>query len=180
MKRFGLSMLVALLFASVSFAQQNAADAPASKEDIERYLQTVHARDLMKARLEATKKELHEVIHNLVKNQSDLPADFEARMDTVSDGALTELSDEKLVQAMIPAYQKHFTKGDIDALVTFYSSPAGQRILKELPAIQAEAMQATSGIMQRMMEKAVGRVQEEVAQAQKASEPNSTKKAQQN
>jgi hypothetical protein len=38
MKRFALYPLVSLLLSSVSPAQQNVADAPASKEDIERYL----------------------------------------------------------------------------------------------------------------------------------------------
>jgi hypothetical protein len=77
-------------------------------------------------------------------------------------------------------YQKHLTKGDVDALVTFYSSPTGQKILKDMPAMSAEAMQAASPIIQKMMVKAMDRVQEEVAQAQKASGSDSTKKTQQN
>jgi hypothetical protein len=170
MKRCALYLLVSLLLASVSPAQQNAADAPASKEDIERHLQTVQARDLIKARLKATTKELHKIIHNLVKNQPDLWADLASRMDNLSDGAIAELSDNKLAHTKIPAYQRHLAEGDIDASVTLYSSPTGQRISKELPTIQAEAMQAASGTMQRMMEKAVGRLQEEVAQAQKAGD----------
>ena len=48
MKRSALALLVFLLFTSVSFAQQNDADAPASKADIEHYLDTMHMRDLMK------------------------------------------------------------------------------------------------------------------------------------
>jgi hypothetical protein len=107
---------------------------------------------LIKARLEATTKELHKIIHNLVKNQADLSADLASRMDNLSDGAIAELSGNELVHTKIPAYQRHLTEGDIDALVTFYSSPTGQRILKELPAIQAEAMPAASGTIQRMME----------------------------
>ena len=33
------------------------------------------------------------------------------------------------MQAMVPAYQKHFTKGDIDNLVAFYSSPTGEEVI---------------------------------------------------
>ena len=35
MKRITLAILVSLLLASITFAQQSPADAPASKEDIE-------------------------------------------------------------------------------------------------------------------------------------------------
>ena len=34
-----------------------------------------------------------------------------------------------MMQSMVPAYQKHFTKGDIDNLVAFYSSPTGEKVI---------------------------------------------------
>jgi hypothetical protein len=48
---------------------------------------------------------------------------------------------DEIVETMVPAYQKHLTKGDIDNLVAFYSSPTGAKVLREMPAIMAEAMQ---------------------------------------
>jgi hypothetical protein len=44
----------------------------------------------------------------------------------------------------------------------------------------AEAMQAASPIIQKMMAKAMQEVQEEIAQAQKPGDADSTKKTQQN
>ena len=79
---------------------------------------------------------------------------------------------------MTPVYQKHLTKGDVDALVTFYSSPTGQKVLKEMPAMTGEAMQASSGIMKKMMAQAQERVQTEIAQMQKETEGNSYKQPQ--
>ena len=52
---------------------------------------------------------------------------------------------------MTPVYQKHFTKGNIDDLLAFYSTPTGQKVVKELPAISTEAMQAATPIYQKMM-----------------------------
>jgi hypothetical protein len=46
-----------------------------------------------------------------------------------------------MMQAMVPAYQKHLTKGDIDNLVAFYSTPTGEKLLRDMPAIMAESMQ---------------------------------------
>jgi hypothetical protein len=178
MKRFALGILVSLLLASISFAQQSPADAPASKEDIEKYLDTMHARDLMKSTLDAVTKQMHQMIHEETKKQPNLPADFEARMDKMMDDMFKNFPTDDLLQAMIPAYQKHLTKGDVDSLTAFYSTPTGQKILKEMPAMTAEAMQASSGILQKMIAQAQDRVQTEIAQMQKETEGNSAKQPQ--
>jgi len=66
-------------------------------------------------------------------------------------------------------YQKHFTKADIDSLIAFYASPTGQKVLREMPGITAEAMQSMIPIMQKQMEAIRQRVQEQVADALKDS-----------
>ena len=53
---------------------------------------------------------------------------------------------------MAPVYQKHLTKGDIDNLVAFYSSPTGAKLLREMPSIVAESMQSAMPIMTKYME----------------------------
>jgi hypothetical protein len=180
MKRFVLPLLVSLLFATVSFAQQHAADAPASKKEIEKYLETMHIHELMKSTLSAMTTQMHKMVREQVQRQPNLPSDFEARMDKMMDDMVTDFPTDDLIEAMIPVYQKHLTKGDVDALVSFYSTPIGQKVLKEMPGMMTEAMQAASGVIQKLTAKAMDRVQEEVAQAQKAAGSDSTKKTQQN
>src|ERR1700730_9809923 len=145
MKRLAFGVLACLLLASISFAQQSAADAPASKEDIEKYLNVMHYRDLMKSTLDAMTKQMHQMTHEQVKKDPSLPPDFEARMDKIMDDTLKDLPIDDLLQAMIPAYQRHLTKGEVDALTASYSAPTGQKILKEMPAMTADAMQSASG-----------------------------------
>jgi hypothetical protein len=180
MKRAFVVFAIYLAFASVCFAQQNPADAPATKEDIERYLEAMHTRDLMKSMLEVMKKQMHQIAHDRIQKQSGLPSDFDARMDKMMDDMVANFPAEDLLQVMIPVYQKHFTKGDVDALVAFYSSPTGQKFVKELPAIQAEAMQAAMPVIQKMSAKVMDRVDTEIAQAQKAAGADSSKKPQTN
>jgi uncharacterized protein len=108
-----------------------------------------------------------------VQKQPNLPADAEARMDKMMDDMFKDLPIEELLQVMIPVYQKHLTKEDVEALNAFYSTPSGQRILKEMPAVTAEAMQASTGIIQKMMTKAEERMQSEMAALQKANDGNS-------
>jgi uncharacterized protein len=59
-------------------------------------------------------------------------------------------------------YQKHFTKGDIDALITFYSSPTGQKVLQEMPAVMADAMGVMMPMVRKHMEKVTQHMQQEM------------------
>ena len=178
MKRFAFAVLACLLFASISFAQQSAADGPASKEDIEKYLDAMHYPDLMKSTLDAMTKQMHQMTHAQLEKQPNLPPDFEARMDKTMDDMMKDFPIDDLLKAMIPAFQKHLTKGEVDALTAFYSAPTGQKILKEMPSMTADAMQAASGIMQKMMAKMQDRLQNELAQAVKGADGNSKPQAQ--
>lgn len=152
-------------------AQQIGADAPASKEDVERYMGAIHAHDMMKQVMQAMSKPMHEMVHQqFVKDQEKLPPDFEARMTRIMDDMLTDLPLDDMTQAMVPVYQKHFTHGDIESLIAFYSAPVGQKLLHETPAITGETMQSIMPIMQSRMAQMQQRIQQEVAESLKASQ----------
>ena len=175
MKRPALVLLACLLFASISFAQQNDANAPASKADVERFLDAMHTRDMTKSMMNAMTVQMHKMVHEQVLKQPNLPADSEERLNKLTDSVYKEMPVDKLIDVMIPVYQKHFTKGDMDALVAFYSSPTGEKMVKEMPAIMSESMQAASGILQEMMAKMTQRVNDEIAQMQKSDDGKSNK-----
>ena len=170
MKRFLLISTLWVAFPLVGIAQQSTADSPASKEDIERYFQVMHLRDTMKQMMDVMNKQAHQMVHaQISKDAANLPPDFEARMNKMTDEELKNLPVEEMLQAMIPVYQKHWTKGDVDAIVAFYSTPTGQKVLRELPATMAEGMQAVAPIIQKRMNGMMERVQQEVAQMVKES-----------
>ncbi len=66
-----------------------------------------------------------------MKNKDKLPLDFEARMNKQMDDRMKNMPFDEMLDAMVPSYQKHFTKGDMEALVTFYSSATGQKVLRK-------------------------------------------------
>jgi hypothetical protein len=170
MKRPALVLLACLFFASISLAQQNDANAPASKADIEGYLDALHSRDMAKNMMATMATQMQKMIHEQIEKQSNLPPDFEARIDKTMNAYWKDLPVDDIIDVMIPVYQKHLTKGDVDILIAFYSGPTGQKVLKEMPAIMSESMQAASGIIQKMMAKAMQRVDDEIAQVQKAND----------
>jgi hypothetical protein len=178
MKRFLLTLAICLAFVNAGVAQQPA-DAPATKEDVQKYLDVMHSREMMARMVEAMSKPTHQMIHEqYMKDKDKLPADFEAHMNKMMDDTMKAFPWDEMLQAMVPVYQKHFTKGDVDSLVAFYGSPTGQKILRELPAITAEAMQSMMPILRKQMDTMTERVQEQTAQMLKDSKARPGEKSQ--
>ncbi len=159
---------VMLLSLSAALFAESPSDQPATREDVEHYLQVMHSREMVTKMMDNMSGPMHQMIHEqYVKNADKLPADFETRMNRMMDDMFKNMPWDQMIEAMIPSYQKHFTKGDIDALITFYSAPTGQKILRELPAVTGEAMQAMMPILQNQMTTMNDRMQREVAEMMK-------------
>ncbi|HVZ85084.1 MAG TPA: DUF2059 domain-containing protein [Terracidiphilus sp.] len=47
---------------------------------------------------------------------------------------------DEMLNDMTPIYQRHFTREDVDAIIAFYSSPAGQHMIAAQPQIAREYM----------------------------------------
>jgi len=174
MKRLLVALAIVVLLSWTCVAQTNAADAPASKEDVQRYLDAVHSRDLTKKMMAAMVPAMHGLMHDeYLKHKDELPADYESKMTAMVDDMFASMPFDEMIEAMAPVYQKHFTKGDIDSLVAFYTSPTGSKILNEMPAIMAEAMQNMRPIMSKYMDTMQERIKKEtetmIAESKKKS-----------
>jgi len=167
MKQLPMILVLCLLSATACVAQQAAADQPATKQDIERYFEAMHTRDLMKSMTDTMSKQVRQLLHEQLQKTPDLPPGFEEQMNKQTDEILKSFPIEEFLQAMVPVYQKHLTKGDVEARVAFYSGPTGQKFLKELPAITQEAMQASMGVSRKFMDQTMRQVQEQIAQLEK-------------
>lgn len=174
MTRLAIVVLLCL-GCTLSGVAQSSSDSPATKEDVERYFQVMHSHEMMQQMMQAMSKPMHQMIHQqFVKDQDKLPPDFEARMNKTMDDMLRDMPFDQMMQAMVPAYQKHFTKGDLDALIAFYSTSTGQKVLRELPSITAEAMQSMMPIMSKQMDRMKERLQQDIAESLKAAGSAST------
>lgn len=168
MKRIVVAVLLCLGTGTSGLAQQTASDSPATKEDIQKYLEVTRSREMITKMIDAMSKPVHQMIHEeYLKDQDKLPADFEERENQKMDDSMKAFPWDEMLQAMVPVYQKHFTKGDVNALTAFYSSPTGQKILREMPAITAEAMQSVMPMLQKHMAAIKDLLQQEIAQMTK-------------
>jgi hypothetical protein len=174
MKRLMFLVLIFLTVGRYVPAQQSAADSPASKEDIQRYLEAVHSREMVNNMVDAMIKPMHQMLHEeYLKDKDKLPPDFETRTKRILDDYIKTFPWDQMMDSMIPVYQKHFTKGDVDSLVAFYQTPTGQKLLKEMPAIMTESMQTIMPLMRKQIETMNQLMQEEIAAMLRESSKNS-------
>jgi hypothetical protein len=169
MKRAALILILCAVVSPITFAQQTPTDAPATKADIERYFDVMHSREMIRSMMDVTTKQIRQMSHDRLAKLPNYSPEMEARMNKDIDDMVKNFPVDEMLDAMIPVYQKHFTKGDIDALVSFYSTPTGQRMLRDLPAILAESMQACAPMIQKTVAKTTQRVEDEIAQLQRES-----------
>jgi len=170
MRRILVYLLLFVGFLANAFGQGSDANSPATKEDVARYFEVVHSRQMIDQMTAVMSKSIHQMTRDrYLKNKDKLPPDFDDRESKHVDQMFKDMPWDEMMQAMIPAYQRHFTKGDIDTLIAFYSSPAGQKLLHELPAILSESMQAMTPILERYTETVKQKVNDEFAQALKQS-----------
>jgi len=174
MKRIMFVVCALFLFSTVALAQQDPSDQPASKADIQRYLDVMHMEKMMNG-MGAMSAQMRQIFHSQMAKNPNVTPEMLARGDKMLDEELKSIPVHDLMEAIVPVYQKYLTKGDVDALVAFYSTPRAQKLLAETPAMTADAIKASSGIIQEMMARCQARVQAEVAEMQKEQD-NSAKK----
>ena len=73
---------------------------------------------------------------------SPLRAGFPQVPDEFWDTFIKEVRSEELIDLVIPIYDKYYTRAEIHDLTTFYQSPVGQKTIKVLPKLSAEAIDA--------------------------------------
>ena len=86
------------------------------------------------------------------------------QMQAMMDDAFSEISFDEVIEAMVPVYQKHLSKGDIDNILAFYASPSGQKLLREQPAIMRESMEVAGAVQQKKMDSILRKLDERMDQ----------------
>lgn len=159
-------------FVCASCSAQSA-EEPASKDDVILYLRTMHSHDMFEKLMRVQLQSMNKLWHEQMKDDGGTNAESEARMKKAMDDLVKNMPFDQIVEAMVPAYQKHFTHGDIEAMNAFYSSPVGQKALEELPAVSQEGMEAAMPILAKYLKNWQDRMQHETAPTNKTAPASS-------
>jgi|GEM_PF-429758 hypothetical protein len=197
MKIFCQAMLVAALscasFGQNAGANKSAPAAPATvshapatavkptAEQVMKLLDLMRIQDGLQITLDAMKDQIKAGTDQALREKilEPTPDQIKAAHGIV-DEEFQKLSLDGMIKDIVPVYQRHFTRSDVDALVAFYSSPAGRKVVREQPAMLRESMQATASSQRAKMEMLLARldlrVQQLIADEQNKTDPEKTEK----
>ena len=173
-KRYGFILIIPALLISTLLAQTP--DSPATREDVLKLFDVMHVHDQMLLIVDATVKQQRSMMHDMLKRQ--FPRTTEAELEHLGElmeNMVKDMPLDDMLNDMIPIYQKHLTSADVGAMSAFYSTATGQKLLREMPAMASESMQASYPRMQAMTEKVVSRAQEKVKEEQEKKEQQKQK-----
>jgi uncharacterized protein len=167
-----LPLVVVLFSAGMAAQQAPASDRAPSKEDVLKLFQILQVEQQTRAVLANTHEQVRTMTREMImKKAPNASPDQLAQVEGMMDTMFKEYPINGILDDMVPVYQKHLTKSDLDGMIAFYSSPLGQKILREMPAMTNEAMQVSYSHIQKnmelMMKKVDDRVQSIVDEQQK-------------
>lgn len=123
---------------------------PPSEASIKQLLEVAQAHKLIDSVMTQMDALMKQTIQQATNGQEIPPKvqkDIDKRQAEVV-GFMKELLDwSKLEPMYVRIYQKTFTQQEVDGMIAFYKTPAGQAVISKMPA----AMQNTMNEMQQMM-----------------------------
>jgi hypothetical protein len=138
---------------------QQGSETP-STEEVLKLLNMLQVSDDLKITLDAMKTQMKHGSEELLREKIAQPtADQVKQVNDIVDQEFAGISMDDLIRDVVPVYQRHLTRSDVEALIAFYSSPVGQKLRREQPAMMRETMQATSANQRQKMEDLLARVE---------------------
>ncbi len=134
-------------------------DSP-DREEVLKLLALLKVRDTIKITIDATKRQVQGSAEEMFRDKVPNPTPEQLKsLHALVEDAFSEISPEEIIKDVVPVYQRHFTKSDVAAVITFYSTPVGQKVLREQSAMARESMEATAAGQQRKMESLMARLE---------------------
>jgi hypothetical protein len=171
-KVYVLLMFAFLLTKNATAQVAVASDAPATREDVVKLFELMHVQQQTQSAIESMLKQQRVMVRGALRKRHPEISEEELKSaDKYMDDFWRDFPVAQMLDDMIPVYQKHLTKTDVGAMSIFYASPTGQKLLREMPAIMTESMQAMMPHLQESMDKMMERVEQKTEEEQKKAPP---------
>ena len=156
-------LAVLLLLTTSALAQQTGVDTPATRDDVLQLFSVMNIKQQMRAIMDSMMQQQKSLVHDMARRKNpNVTTEELGRVDRIMDESVKGFPIEGILDDMVPVYQKHLTSADVSAMSAFYSSPTGQKLLREMPAMTSEAMQASYGRLQKQMEAVAERAEKAI------------------
>jgi hypothetical protein len=155
-----VTLLLALCLCLPAVAQAPPpTDAPATKEQIQKLFDVMDISKQTRLTMASMERQTQAATTEALKTRYPqiTPAQLE-RVRRISEESMKNFPVDGMLDDMIPVYQKHLTQTDVDAMIAFYASPTGKKLMQEMPQIMQEALQASNTRIQKQMAAAMQRI----------------------
>ena len=141
-------------------ANKPAGSQHASAEQVRKLLDMLQIRDNLQITLDAMKTQMQRGSEAMLREKVAQPTPGQLKqVDQIVEQEFATITMDDLIRDVVPVYQRHLTRSDVEALLAFYSSPVGQKLRREEPAMMRESMEATSAGQRAKMEDLLARVE---------------------
>jgi hypothetical protein len=171
---------ILLLCGSIAVAADNpspASPTPSkspSEASVKQLLEVAQARKLVDSVMAQMDNLMEQSIAQAIQGQKIPPKvqkDIDARRVEMT-GMMKELLDwSKLEPMYVRVYQKTFSQQEIDGMVVFYKTPAGQAVIGKMPAVLQSTIEEMQQLMGPVMQK-MQKMQQDVVAEMKAESKN--------
>ena len=142
MRRLCGILIVIGLFSAIGVAQSKDAASTPSKEEVLKFMEVLHIRSQLNQYFDGVAKQAKLGAEEGFKQKVPNPTPEQlAKLDEFAQNLFKGMPVDEMIDAMIPIYQKHLTKEDLDGVLAFYASPIGQKLQREQTAMTQESMQ---------------------------------------
>lgn len=156
LKNLKFLLLATALFGTQVFAQTTSASGKPTEASIKQVFELSNTRDMLK-NMEA---QLDGMMKNMMQQASKgepVSAEKQIVLDKFRGKLLViykqEVTWEKLEPMFIEVYSNTLSQDDVDGIIAFYKSPAGQSFIKKMPVVMQQSMGVMQKLMMPMMEK---------------------------
>ncbi len=159
--------------------QPAATDGRPSPEQVLKLLELLRVRDQLQITLDAMKQQVKDQAAQMFSDKISNPTPEQLKsVDLTVDDVFRDVALDDLIQDLVPVYQRHLTRSDVRAMIAFYSSPPGQKIVREQPKMLKESMEVAGASQQKRMEALLAKLEVRMEQLieQEKPKPASEKK----
>jgi uncharacterized protein len=149
---------------------------PATKEQIQKLFDVMDIRKQTRLAMVSMEKQTQATTTEALKTR--YPRITQTQLDRVrriSEESMKDFPVDDMLDDMIPVYQKYLTQTDVDAMIVFYASPTGRKLMQDMPQMMQEAQQASNKRIQEHMAAAMQRIDtmmKEEEQKQQSTPPS--------
>jgi len=161
-----IAALVLFVCTSSPLVCQQPVDA-ATKEDVEKTAELSGMRESLQAMFTAMAQNRAAMAGEMYKQKNPQASPAEVQKVALAaaqnfQDATKSFSIDEMLAIIVPVYQRYFTHSDFVAINDFYATPVGQKMVKNMPVMMAEGIQALRPILLK-------RLAECLAQAESAA-----------